>query len=112
MASRAAAKQTGGVFRMLQKWYYERAAFNQIGLLRDDTLRETEDVKEAVRRLPEDVYNARAFRIKRALDLDMKKQILPKDQWTKFEEDVRYLQPYLDEVWKEKKEKQEWDSRY
>ncbi|KAI8503985.1 PREDICTED: cytochrome b-c1 complex subunit 7-like [Branchiostoma belcheri] len=112
MASRAAAKQTGGVFRMLQKWYYERAGFNQIGLLRDDTLRETDDVKEAVKRLPEDVYNARAFRIKRALDLDMKKQILPKDQWTKFEEDVRYLQPYLDEVWKEKKEKQEWDSRY
>lgn len=54
--------------------------------MRDDTIHEDLDVKEALRRLPETVYNDRMFRIKRALDLSMKQQILPKNQWTKFEE--------------------------
>lgn len=54
--------------------------------MHDDTLSEDSDVKEAVRRLPENLYNDRMFRIKRALDLTLKHQILPKDQWTKFEE--------------------------
>lgn len=56
------------------------------GLHRDDTVYEDSDVREALRRLPENQYNERVFRIKRALDLSMKQQILPKDQWTKFEE--------------------------
>lgn len=54
--------------------------------MRDDTILEDGDVKEALRRLPENQYNDRVFRIKRALDLSMKHQILPKDQWTKYEE--------------------------
>lgn len=57
-----------------------------LGLLRDDTIYEDTDVKEALRRLPENQYNERIFRIKRALDLSMKQQILPKDMWTKYEE--------------------------
>lgn len=57
-----------------------------LGLLRDDTIYEDGDVKEALRRLPENQYNERMFRIKRALDLSMKQQILPKDMWTKYEE--------------------------
>lgn len=47
---------------------------------------EDEDVKEALKRLPEDVYNERLFRLKRALDLSMRHQILPKEQWVKYEE--------------------------
>lgn len=54
--------------------------------MRDDTFYEDDDVKEALKRLPEDLYNARMFRIKRALDLSLKHQILPKDQWVKYEE--------------------------
>lgn len=54
--------------------------------MRDDTIYEDMDVKEALRRLPDNQYNERVFRIKRALDLSMKQQILPKDRWTKFEE--------------------------
>lgn len=56
------------------------------GLMRDDTIYEDSDVKEALRRLPENMYNDRMFRIKRALDLSMKQQLLPKDKWTKYEE--------------------------
>uniref|UniRef100_A0A8C0UKM9 Cytochrome b-c1 complex subunit 7 n=1 Tax=Cyanistes caeruleus TaxID=156563 RepID=A0A8C0UKM9_CYACU len=54
--------------------------------MRDDTLHEDDDVKEALKRLPEHLYNERVFRIKRALDLSLKHQILPKDQWVKYEE--------------------------
>ncbi|XP_018411665.1 PREDICTED: cytochrome b-c1 complex subunit 7 [Nanorana parkeri] len=95
----------------LNKWYYNLAGFNKLGLMRDDTLYEDDDVKEAIKRLPPKVYDERVFRIKRALDLDGKKSILPKVQWTKFEEDVRYLEPYLKEVIREKKEKQEWNKK-
>ncbi|KAI4871814.1 hypothetical protein NFI96_016372 [Prochilodus magdalenae] len=79
--------------------------------MRDDTIYEDGDVKEAIRRLPEPVYNDRMFRIKRALDLSMKQQILPKTQWTKYEEDVHYLDPYLKEVIRERKEREEWQKK-
>lgn len=54
--------------------------------MRDDVIYENSDVKEAIKRIPENLYNDRMFRIKRASDLSMKQQILPKDQWTKYEE--------------------------
>lgn len=64
--------------------------------MRDDTIYEDLDVKEALRRLPENVYNDRMFRIKRALDLSMKQQILPKNQWTKFDEVLSHKQTKLE----------------
>ncbi|KAM3857985.1 cytochrome b-c1 complex subunit 7 [Diretmus argenteus] len=107
MASRAPAA-TSRLLLGFRKWYYNTCGFNKIGLMRDDTIHEDDDVKEAIKRLPENIYNDRMFRIKRALDLSMKMQILPKDQWTKFEEDERYLTPYLDGVIRERQEKEEW----
>ncbi|XP_059841212.1 cytochrome b-c1 complex subunit 7-like isoform X3 [Hypanus sabinus] len=86
MAARAPVKASAGLLPKLRKWYYNAAGFNKLGLLRDDTLHEDDDVKEAVRRLPENLYNDRVFRIKRALDLSMKHQILPKEMWVKYEE--------------------------
>ncbi|CAJ0936766.1 unnamed protein product [Ranitomeya imitator] len=102
---------SGRFMESIRKWYYGLAGFNKIGLMRDDTLYETPDVQEAIRRLPAKVYDDRMFRIKRALDLDMKKNILPKEQWTKYEEDVSYLQPYIREVIRERKEKEEWGKK-
>ncbi|XP_005797417.1 cytochrome b-c1 complex subunit 7 [Xiphophorus maculatus] len=107
MASRAPVA-TGRLMLGVRKWYYNMCGFNKLGLMRDDTIYEDSDVKEALRRLPENVGNDRVFRIKRALDLSMKQQILPKDQWTKYEEDVNYLTPYLEEVIRERKEREEW----
>ncbi|KAK7807707.1 hypothetical protein U0070_010922 [Myodes glareolus] len=72
-------KQVAGWF---SKWYYNAAGFNKLGSVRDDTPYETEGVQEAVRRLPEDLYNDRMFQIKKALV-----QILSKEQWTEYEED-------------------------
>ena len=83
-----------------------------IGLMHDDCLYEDEDVKEAIRRLPEKVKDDRNFRIIRAFQLDMCKHILPKEQWTKYEEDVKYLQPYLEEVKREREEQTEWNKTH
>ncbi|XP_031651035.1 cytochrome b-c1 complex subunit 7-like isoform X2 [Oncorhynchus kisutch] len=109
MGSRAPA--TGRLLVGFRKWYYNAAGFNKIGLLRDDTIHEDGDVKEALRRLPEKVYNDRMFRLKRALDLSMKQAVLPKEQWTQYEEDVHYLEPYLEEVIRERKEVEEWSKK-
>lgn len=52
----------------------------------DDILYEDEVVKEALRRLPQEIKDQRNFRIIRAMQLDACKRILPKEEWTKFEE--------------------------
>lgn len=39
-------------------------------------------VAEALRRLPQEEKDLRLWRIKRAIDLSMKKNILPREQWT------------------------------
>ncbi|XP_034937342.1 cytochrome b-c1 complex subunit 7-like [Chelonus insularis] len=92
-----------------KKWYFNLSRYNQLGLRHDDILYENEIVSEAVRRLPAHVYDERTFRIVRAMQLSCNKTILPKEQWTTMEEDVRYLQPYIDEIKKEIQEKEEWE---
>lgn len=64
------------------------------------------DVNEALRRLPQDVVDARNQRIKRALDLSMKHAELPKELQavqTPFES---YLQATLDVVRAERAERE------
>lgn len=78
--------------------------------MHNDCLYETPDVTEALRRLPTKLVDERNFRHYRALHLSMLHQVLPKDQWIKYEEDVRYLEPYLEEVRREREEKEEWEN--
>lgn len=68
-------------------------------------------MQEAIRRLPKDLKDERNYRIIRALNLSMTKTILPKEEWTKYEEDFKYLEPYLKEVEKENAEKIEWNTK-
>ncbi|XP_011298108.1 cytochrome b-c1 complex subunit 7-like [Fopius arisanus] len=105
-----AARKTNFLFNAsVKQWAYDLSRFNQYGLRHDDCLYETPEVQEAIRRLPAHVYDERTFRLVRAMQLSCNKVVLPKEQWTKREEDVHYLRPYLDEVLKEKKEKEDWD---
>ena len=111
MAMSGPASATGRLMLGFRKWYYNLCGFNKLGLMRDDTIYEDDDVKEALQRLPENMYNDRTFRLKRALDLSMRQQILSKDQRTTYEEDIPYLTPYLEEVIRERKEKEEWNEK-
>ena len=57
--------------------------------MEDDTLKETPVVKEALRRLPRDVYQERQFRFARALEISSKQKCLSKEEWTNLE-NVRF----------------------
>ncbi|CAD5113574.1 DgyrCDS2737 [Dimorphilus gyrociliatus] len=109
----AAARQvaSSGLRQTLSKFLFNRAYYPQLGLLTDDTLRETEVVTEAIRRLPDNLYDERMFRITRALHLSLKKETLPKAEWTTFETDVKYLTPFVEEVEREFQEKREWAAK-
>ncbi|XP_041975488.1 cytochrome b-c1 complex subunit 7-like [Aricia agestis] len=96
----------------LKKWAYNAAGFNKYGLMRDDCLYENEDVKEALRRLPDHVVDERNFRMIRAVQLSIQKSILPKEEWTKYEEDKLYLTPIVEQVKKEREEREKWESEY
>lgn len=96
----------------LSKWAYNISGFNKYGLMRDDVLDETEDVKEALRRLPQKVVDERNYRILRAFQLSIQKDILPKEQWTKYEDDKPYLWPIVEDVRKEREEREEWNKNY
>jgi len=93
---------------IFKKWCYNIAYFPKVGMMRDDVLMETTDVAEAIKRLPDKLYDERQFRISRALLLSCQKSVLPEEQWTKIEDDILYLRPYIEEVQREKAEKGEW----
>lgn len=80
-----------------------------LGLMLNDVYENTPEVEEAVQRLPSDVFDARNKRIAMAFHLSLNKMYLPKEQWTKYEEDVKYLEPYLEEVKREKAEKEGYE---
>ncbi|KAL9962752.1 hypothetical protein ACROYT_G031890 [Oculina patagonica] len=101
---------TRKVWNAFHEWYINACGYRQLGLRKGDLLNEDDpDVIEAIKRLPSEEFNLRQFRVKRALDLSMKHQILPKDLWTTKEEDTMYLQPYIDQIKKEKLEREMWD---
>lgn len=94
----------------VKKWAYNLSGFNKYGLHRDDLLDEYDpDVIEALRRCPQKTVDERNYRALRATQLSIQHSILPKDQWTKFEEDKLYLTPIVDQVIKEREERENWD---
>lgn len=97
----------------IQKFVYNMSGFNKYGLHRDDLLDEMrDDVQEALRRLDEKTRDERNYRILRATQLSLTKTVLPKDQWTKLENDKLYLTPLVREVQKEWAEIEEWNKKY
>ncbi|KAI4497259.1 hypothetical protein M0802_007743 [Mischocyttarus mexicanus] len=93
-----------------RKWLYNASGFNQYGLMFDDLRTELDpDVEVALKRLPEHILDERNFRIVRAMQLDAMKRVLPEEQWTKFEDDKLYLTPIIEEVIKEREEKERWN---
>merc|ERR1712026_572542 len=98
----------------LKRWAFNASGFNQFGLYHDDCLYENEDMKEALKRVPGHLLDERAFRIQRAVQCSVQKTVLPADQWPTYDEDRekgRYLQPYLEEVIRERTEKENWDKQ-
>merc|ERR1711981_884203 len=88
----------------MKKFYSNLQGFNQYGLLHDDCLNETEIVQLAISRLSPEMQDERQFRLQRAAQCTIVKGVLPKEQWSTWEEHKEkgfYLQPYIDELIKE-----------
>ncbi|EDV25041.1 Cytochrome b-c1 complex subunit 7 [Trichoplax sp. H2] len=100
------------IFAAVAEWWQNASGYRKYGLKREDLLNdEIPNIAEALRRLPEDEYMARQWRIKRALDCSLKNTYLPREEWTKVEDDKFYLKPYLDLVEKEKTERKSFDNQ-
>uniref|UniRef100_A0A0D6QZB6 Cytochrome b-c1 complex subunit 7 n=1 Tax=Araucaria cunninghamii TaxID=56994 RepID=A0A0D6QZB6_ARACU len=78
------------------------------GLRYDDLYDETFDldIQEALNRLPQEVVDARNHRIKRAMDLSMKHEYLPKELQAVQTPYRTYLQDMLELVQAERKERE------
>jgi len=76
----------------------------------DLIIEEDENVQLALKRLPPREAYDRVYRIRRATQLSVQHKLLPKDQWTKPEEDVPYLVPLIKEIIAEQKEREALDT--
>ncbi|KIN06688.1 hypothetical protein OIDMADRAFT_17432 [Oidiodendron maius Zn] len=92
-------------------WWGNAAGYRQLGLRNDDLIpEESEIVQQALKRLPEKESYDRIFRIRRALQLSLQHQLLPKAEQTKPEEDYHYLSPIIRQIEVEIKERNDLDS--
>ncbi|KAI0206924.1 cytochrome b-c1 complex subunit 7 [Astrocystis sublimbata] len=76
----------------------------------DLIIEENETVLKALSRLPPKEAYDRVYRLRRAVQCSVTHKLLPKDQWTKPEEDIRYLSPILEQIALEEKEKAALDT--
>uniref|UniRef100_A0A023FEX8 Cytochrome b-c1 complex subunit 7 n=1 Tax=Amblyomma cajennense TaxID=34607 RepID=A0A023FEX8_AMBCJ len=90
------------------RYMFKASKYYKYGLLKNDMYRDDPVTLEAVRRLPKKLQDERNYRMLRALQCQISHSILPESEWTKFEDDVPYLEPYIAEVEKEEAEKKEW----
>ncbi|TEB36271.1 ubiquinol-cytochrome-c reductase complex subunit 6 [Coprinellus micaceus] len=92
-------------------WYANASRYRQYGFKYDDlVMEETPSVQRALDRLTLRETYDRAYRLKRASQASVLHKPLEKDQWTKSEEDVRYLTPHISNVVAEDAERQKWDT--
>ncbi|KAJ2725898.1 Cytochrome b-c1 complex subunit 7 [Coemansia sp. Benny D115] len=111
----ARALQTNTAFRAicrpLASTWVNLSGYRRLGLRYDDLLREeTPIIQEAIARLNRDETDGRVYRQKRAFQLSLSHQELPRSQWTKPEDDYQYLQPIIEEVRLEQAERDAFNS--
>ncbi|KAF9982797.1 Cytochrome b-c1 complex subunit 7 [Modicella reniformis] len=91
--------------------FISASGYRKLGLRYDDIIREETDIiREAINRLPEEELYGRAFRMKTACQYSLSHTIATGDKVLKPEEDVRYLTPVIDEVASEFAEKEDFNN--
>ncbi|KAF1921944.1 ubiquinol-cytochrome C reductase complex 14kD subunit-domain-containing protein [Ampelomyces quisqualis] len=95
----------------LSNWYCNAAGYRQLGLKADDILPEENDtVQTALKRLQPQAAYDRVFRLRRAMQLSMAHQLLPKEEWTKPEEDIPYLTNIIKDIEAEMAEREDLEA--
>ncbi|KAJ2704412.1 Cytochrome b-c1 complex subunit 7 [Coemansia spiralis] len=115
MEAIAHSLQNNGAFRALCRplagTWVKLSGYRRLGLRYDDLLREeTPIIQEAIGRLNRTETDWRVYRQKRAFQLSLSHQELPREQWTKPQDDYQYLQPLIAEVTAEHAERDAFNS--
>jgi ubiquinol-cytochrome c reductase subunit 7 len=66
-------------------------------------------VREALKRISDKEVFDRTFRIRRAMQLDLLKEELPKEEWIRRETDVPYLWKHVVDICHEREERNKYD---
>jgi len=117
VATKTTPNQIRDSFRVIKKaidkWRYADAEYREYGLYHDDLYNDKDKtIAKAVSRLPEDLFTARMHRHHRAGQLSLNKIMLPESMWPKIDDPMHYyLKPYIDELEKDQKERQDWDKK-
>ncbi|CAJ2502803.1 Uu.00g101970.m01.CDS01 [Anthostomella pinea] len=99
------------IFKPLSNWYANTAGYRQLGLRADDLIiEENEETILALQRLPPQASYDRVYRLRRAIQCSLRHKLLPKEEWTKPEEDVPYLTPLIEKIRAQEKEKADLDA--
>ncbi|KAI4863831.1 putative ubiquinol--cytochrome-c reductase [Hypoxylon rubiginosum] len=99
------------MLKPVANWYGNAAGYRKLGLRADDLIvEENENVIKALKRLPSKEAYDRVYRLRRAFQCSTTHKLLAKSEWTKPEEDVPYLQPLIDQIYAEDKERAALDS--
>ncbi|KAI1790798.1 ubiquinol-cytochrome-c reductase complex subunit 6 [Ganoderma leucocontextum] len=92
-------------------WYANVSGYRKLGLKYDDLLvEERPDVQRALGRLTDREAYDRQYRFKRASQASVVHDNIPKEEWIKPEEDIRYLKPHVQGVVAEDQERWKWDN--
>jgi len=95
----------------LAKWYANAMGYRKYGFKYDDLIVEENDqMQRALTRLTRQELYDRAWRMKRASQASVLHAPLPKEQWTPESEDTRYLEPHVQNVVRDDKERKDWDT--
>jgi len=100
-----------GAFSGLERKYIAAMDYRRYGLHFEDLLIETKDVALALKRVPRDVLSDRDDRIKRAFILQVGGNELPRTEWTREEDDLPYLAPYLASVVQERRDREAFNPK-
>ncbi|KAF5376552.1 hypothetical protein D9757_008296 [Collybiopsis confluens] len=103
-----ASKSLAAWIAPVAHWYTNLAGYRKYGLKYDDLV--IEETEDALGRLTPRERFDRAYRMKRASQASVLHAPLEKADWTKPQEDVRYLRPHIAEVEKENAERTMWDT--
>ncbi|MBW0475604.1 hypothetical protein O181_015319 [Austropuccinia psidii MF-1] len=107
-------KSNKSLYRLLKpvaSWYANLAGYRQFGLKYDDLIvEENPTMQKAISRLSEREQYDRSYRLRVAFQLSLLHKELPKSEWTKPEEDDRYLTPIIKEIEHENNERIAWDT--
>ncbi|KAG5438982.1 hypothetical protein PCANB_002312 [Pneumocystis canis] len=104
-------KPLANFLRPIAETYVNLAGYRKIGLRYEDLLPEENDAMEiALKRLPKLESYDRVYRLRIAMQCSLTHTLLPKNEWLKAEEDIRYIDPILKEVIKEMNEQHDLDT--